>query len=469
MPGPQDARDIDRDSDAEIEGILKELSAQEEQKLLDLLTQDGECEQNEWLPTIAFQEEILEVARVHPHSRCAGIHQLFVLKGIVDPARMRIAWRKLQHRHDALRTTFGEKSSQWRQKATQRTSELVVRGAAIDERTMSETVGRHRAEGFDLVGGPLARAELVLGRENTHILVLSWHHSVVDGYSLGVLWDDLCQAYNDPGDAPAPLQQGEFAEQQSARRVARAKEAALAIRSRYPKALDGPADTRPRPHHVDLGGITLRWGIDDSRKLAARADELGLTLYMVLLAAYRSALEEKGFLSPDSPVWSPMSGRVSSSFSRSVGLFMNLVPVFGSIERAPEGETPIAALREGCIEAFGRQDVPRNDLIDILPELSAASALFVVQNSSTGTRDLVGVQRSMPTPSGFPPAAPILEFDSPVSGLFPTALSIEFMEDSSLAGVFEYDRTRLDAATATAVTDCLSGLIDKAIAGTFPW
>ncbi|MGW7514207.1 condensation domain-containing protein [Streptomyces sp. NPDC054796] len=469
MPGPQDARDIDHDSDEEIEDILKGLSEQEEQNLLDVLTQDGECEQNEWLPTIAFQEEILEVARAHPHSRCAGIHQLFVLEGFVDPARLRTAWRKLQYRHDALRTVFSERGGGWRQKVTRRTSELVIRGGVIDERTRSETVGRHRAEGFDLASGPLARAELVLGRDNTHILVLSWHHSVVDGYSLGVLWDDLCQAYNEPGDAPAPRQQGEFAQRQSARRVARAKEAALAIRSRYPKALNSPADTRPRPHPVDLGGITLRWDTDESRKVAARADELGLTLYMVLLAAYRSALEEKGLLSPDAPVWSPMSGRVSSAFSRSVGLFMNLVPVFGSIERSPEKKRPMGALWEGCIEAFDRQDVPRNDLIEILPELPAASALFVVQNSSTGTRDLTGVQRSMPTPSGYPPAAPVLEFDSPVSGLFPTALSIEFMGDNSIAGVFEYDRTRLDVATATEVTDYLSRVIDKAIAGTFSW
>nr|BAJ19067.1 putative non-ribosomal peptide synthetase [Streptomyces sp. SANK 62799] len=469
MPGPQNARDIDRDSDEEIEDILKELSSREEQQLLDILTQGGGCEQNEWLPTIAFQEEILEVARAHPHSRCAGIHQLFVLKGPVEPARLRAAWRNLQYRHDALRTIFSEQGSQWRQRVTRMTSELVIRGAAIDERTMRETVGRHRVEGFDLAGGALARAELVLGRENTHILVLSWHHSVVDGYSLGVLWDDLCQAYNDPGDAPLPTQQGEFAQQQSARRIVRAKEAALTIRSRYPKALDSPADTRPRPHHVDLGGIMLRWGIVESGRLAARAGEEGLTLYMVLLAAYRSALEGKGLLSPDAPVWSPMSGRVSSCFSRSVGLFMNLVPVFGSIARAPEGERSIAALREGCIEAFDRQDVPRNDLIELLPELPAASALFVLQNSSTGTRDLAGVQRSMPTPSGFPPAAPILEFDSPVAGLFPTAFSIEFMEDNSLAGVFEYDRARLDAATATEVTDCLSGMIGKVIAGTFRW
>ncbi|MFE0177179.1 condensation domain-containing protein [Streptomyces sp. NPDC059002] len=469
MTGPQDARDIDRDSDAEIESILNELSLQEGQQLLEALTRGDGSDQDAWLPTIAFQEEVLEVADAHPHSRCAGIHQLFVLKGPVDAARLRSAWRKLQVRHDALRTTFGEAGDQWRQKVTERTSELVIRGATIDEHAMTETVGRHRAEGFDLVNGPLARAELVLGRENTHILVLSWHHSVVDGYSLGVLWDDLCQAYNDPGRAPEPIQQGEFARRQSTYRIARAKEAALTIRARYPKALDAPAVARERPHDVDLGGITLRWGSDERTALAASADEQGLTLYMVFLAAYRSALEAKGLLSRDAPVWTPMSGRTSGSLGRSVGLFMNLVPVFGSLACPAEGETSIEALRQGCIEAFDRQDVPRSDLLDILPELPMASALFALQNTSMGAGELAGVQRSMPRPSGFPATDPILEFDSPVCGLFPAALSVGFMADKSLAGVFEYDRTRMDVATATEVTRHFSGLIDKAIAGTFPW
>ncbi|MET9707928.1 condensation domain-containing protein [Streptomyces griseus] len=469
MNEPHDDHDVDRFSADEVQDLLKGLSSQEEHQLLELLAQNGEWNHGPWLPAIAFQEEILEVANAHPHSRCAGIHQLCVLKGPVDPARLRTAWRKLQERHEALRTVFSGTGNQWRQKVTGRTSELAIRGAAIDERAMAETIGRHRAEGFDLAHGPLARAELVLGRENVHILALSWHHSVVDGYSLGVLWDDLCQAYNAPASVPQPLQQGEFTQRQSAYRSARTKEAALTIRSRYPKALERPATARPRPHNVDLGGITLSWDRDQRQALAARADEQSLTLYMLLLAAYRSALETADLLAHDAPVWSPMSGRTSSSLSRSVGLFMNLVPVFAPSEDSNAGGTSIQALRQGCIEAFDRQDVPRNDLIELLPELPSASALFVLQNSSTGTSGLAGVQRTMPTPPGIPAAAPVLEFDSPVHGLFPVALSVEFTEEDSLAGVLEYDRSRIDIATAAGVAGHLSALLDKAAAGKFHW
>lgn len=466
MTGPQDARGVDRDSADDIQDLLKGLSWREEHQLLELLAEQGELDHDMWPPTIAFQEEVLVVADALPHSRCAGIHQLCVLKGPVDATRLRTAWRKLQERHEALRTVFSETGNQWRQRVTGWTSELAIRGAVVDERAMAEAVGRHRTEGFDLGHGPLARAELVLGRENVHILALSWHHSVVDGYSLGVLWDDLCQAYNDPDSAPEPLQQGEFAQRQSAYRSTRAKETALTIRSRYPKALESPAVARPRPHDVDLGGITLRWGRDQREALAARADEQGLTLYMLLLAAYRSALETADLLAHDAPVWSPMSGRTSSSWSRSVGLFMNLVPVFRSTEGPATGEASIEALRQGCIEAFDRQDVPRNDLIELLPELPTASALFVLQNSPLGAHGLAGVQRSMPALPGVPVVAPVLEFDSPVDGLFPAALSVEFMEDDSLAGVLEYDRSRIDMATATGVADHFSALLDKTVAGT---
>ncbi|MEY8042334.1 condensation domain-containing protein [Saccharopolyspora cebuensis] len=468
MTRPQDTGGKDREFDEEVESILAELSPRERNQLVESLVRSSELGQREVLPAIAYQEEILELAESRPHSQSAGIHQLFVLEGFVDVPQLRTAWTELQIRHDALRTTFTRLNDQWYQKVTEGASELVVRGAPVEEPTMIETVGRHRADGFDLVTGPLARAELVLGRENTHILVLSWHHSVVDGYSLGVLWDDLCRAYNGVGHAPTPFQQGEFAQRQSASRKARAKEAARTIGSRYPRAMDSSPESRSRPHDVDLGMIALRWSSEERGALENRAHEQGITLYMLFLAAYRSALEEKGLLTRDAPVWTPMSGRVLESSNRSVGMFMNLVPVFGSLETRAQDDMSITALQQGCVEALGRQDVPRNDLIDLLPELPRASTVFALQNISTGTFELAGLRRSMPIPSGFPPVAPILEFDSPVEALFPTALSIGFMEDSSLAGVFEYDRTRIGGAIATEVMACVSDLVSKAVARTFP-
>ncbi|EWC64467.1 Non-ribosomal peptide synthetase [Actinokineospora spheciospongiae] len=409
--------------------------------------QETAAESGQTFPTIAFQEEVLEIARDRPYTRSAGLHQVFTLTGQVDPTRLRNAWTALQQRHDALRTTFVEVGGRWRQRVGTRTSDLAIRSGVVDARTAVEAVDRHRAAGFKLADGPLAHAELIVGAGDAHVLVLSWHHIVVDGYSLGVLWDDLCRLYDTAAAGPAPIQQSDFAVRQAVSRRARAVEVADAIRSRHFEALGGAA-APPRPASADLGAVTLRWSREERESLVRGADEQGLTLHMLLLASYRCAVEEYGLLAQHAPVWTPMSGRLSGSWGRSVGIFMNLVPVFGSVEHSPDGGASVGALRSGCIDALDRQDVPRNDLVELVPELPRATALFALQNSSPGTAELVGTRRSVPESPGLPAAAPILEFDSPVDSLFLTALSVESSADGGLVGVFEHDRARVDPATA---------------------
>lgn len=467
--GPANYSDINGDTD--IDEFLQTLSVEERRELADsLAAENGVSSPGEVLPTVAFQEEMLAVAERHPSSRCAGIHQVFVLDGHLEPACLRRAWANVQCRHDALRTVFRVERGEWRQKVTSEVGELAIRGTpSVDDTVMTEAVERHRAEGFELAAGPLARAELILGRDDTHILVLSWHHAVVDGYSLGVLWDDLCDAYNGVVDVHEPAQLAVFAREQATARASRVQEVARGIRSAHlTPAGSGPAPLLPRPDVTDLRGTTMRWSRAEKERLTTRAGEQGLTVYMVLLAAYRTALEEVGLLDTRSPVWTPMSGRTSATFARSVGMLVNLVPVFGAVGRGGETSDSLTAVRDGCIQALDRQDVPRNDLIDALPDLPPTSALFALQNNLTGTKTLGPVRRSMPTPAGAPPTAPILEFYSPVRGLFPTAVSIGHV-DGGLAGVLEHDRSRVDAATAADVEAQMCHAVAQVIDGANPW
>src|SRR6185436_500797 len=116
------------------------------------------------------------------------------------------AHHRLLARHPALGTTIvddGRTVGQHTGTATEFPVTLAT-ATAIDDELVRSTLDRQRLAGFDVLGGALARAELVATRTGEHLLVWSFHHAVVDGYSLGIIWDDFVALYNGAG-LPEPV------------------------------------------------------------------------------------------------------------------------------------------------------------------------------------------------------------------------------------------------------------------------
>lgn len=415
-------------------------------------------------PVTAAQADMIDCAAAHPDSRAAGIHLAMRIEGGVSAELLRAAHDALWERHAALRTTFRHTGDSWVQDvAPDGTFPFTLRTAeAFDDDLVRGVLNKHQSEGFDLLGGgALARAELVLTREGTHLLVWSFHHAVVDGYSLGLIWDDFTTHYNGRPNASAPASFGEYALWQTewlcGTEAAGQEQRLLAFAETVPSPC---TVRRPNP---SIGSVDITVPREVHEAVAHLGTASATTTHMVLLAVYRQAVEEAGFLDAAAPVWTPLAGRTDPRFDSTVGMFANALPVFGRAVPASTVADSLKNVKNGCITAMECQSVPQRKLPDV-----PVQALFALQNTSSGSGVLSGSHTAVVRPDGVPQVAPILEFYSPAGRMFRTALSFGY-RGGGLAGVLEYDREVVPDEVARLIAARFSEMAAQFASGTLPW
>ncbi|MDX3660675.1 condensation domain-containing protein [Streptomyces sp. ID05-26A] len=415
-------------------------------------------------PVTAAQQDMLDCASAHPGSVAAGIHLAFRIEGAVSVERLRAAHDALLERHPALRTTFREDAGRWVQAVSADTAfPLTLRTTdEADDDVVRAALSRHQTDSFDLRGGgALARAELLMARRGPHLLVWSFHHAVVDGYSLGLIWDDFAARYNGHVDEPVPTPFGEYAEWQREWLTGpEAEEQQGRVRA---KALPASSPCTRRVSDPDIGSLDIVVPPDLHEAITQLGKESATTTHMMLLAVYRHAVAAEGLLDSVAPVWTPLAGRTDPRFSRTVGMFANALPVYGGAHAESTVDAAMSEVREGCILAMECQSVPRRRLDDL-----PVQALFALQNTASGSGVLAGSTTSLVRPAGVPQVAPILEFYSPADRLFRTALSFGY-RGGGLAGVLEYDRAVVPDAVAQAVVARFGELVRRLVNGDVAW
>jgi hypothetical protein len=152
-------------------------------------------------PLAPMQHEILLHARHAPDSR-AGHHQLcLTLDGAIDAPALERAWRTLPARHAALRVAIagaGMVAHQVVRRSLQlpwRFADWSALPAEARERRLQDFLAQDRTERFDLAQGPLLRGGLLRSSSRRHMLVLSFHHIVLDGWSMPILLRELLEIY----------------------------------------------------------------------------------------------------------------------------------------------------------------------------------------------------------------------------------------------------------------------------------
>src|SRR4029077_1780890 len=122
------------------------------------------------------------------------------LKGKVNGGALRRALERIVERHEALRTTFETVEGEPRQRVRRKEEsgfvlrEQDLRGGGGEEE-LQRVVEEEANAGFDLEKGPLIRGRLIRVEEQEHVLLLTMHHIVSDGWSMGVLVKELGAIY----------------------------------------------------------------------------------------------------------------------------------------------------------------------------------------------------------------------------------------------------------------------------------
>ncbi|MEU1949845.1 condensation domain-containing protein, partial [Streptomyces sp. NPDC020125] len=414
------------------------------------------------LPLSFAQERLWFLHTLQPEE--AGYNSALALRltGALDVAALSGALDALVERHEALRTTFDDSDGRPAQ---------VVRPAAPVPLPLADLTGSDREPGaldrllpaeyarsFDLRTGPPLRALLIRLAEDEHILLLTAHHIVTDGWSMGVLQDELCALYAAEPLPPVPVQYPDFAVWQRERLSG----AALDRQLDYWKGrLDGvvplelPTD-RPRPAAPTSAGAVHEFTVDRATadRLRALAARERTTLFTALVAACQG-LFARWSGQDDIAIGTVTSGRGRTELERAVGFFVNTVVLRSAVDTARSYRELLADAGTTVLDAFAHDETPYQRLVEAVGARREAgrNPLF----------DVMVLLHSAPRGALRPSGLEATSVDVPRrSATFD--LSVEFVESgpdgAELRGLLEYSTELFDTSTAERMAGHLLVLLD---------
>ena len=326
-------------------------------------------------PMSLAQEGLWFLDQLEPDRAAYIIPVAIRLRGLLDVEALERSLHMIVQRHEALRTTFRMMEGQPVQVIAPTLavplSQVDLRGLPGVEREAE--VLRLATEPFDLNQGPLIRATVLqLGAEE-HLLLLSMHHVVSDGWSLGVFLRELATLYEAfSSDQPSPLpelpmQYADFAVWQREVLSGDLLAEPLAYWQQQlaasPAGLDLPTD-RPRLPVPTLRGST--YGLRLPRALTAALKELsrqqGVTLYMILVAAFQTLLHRYTG-QEDVVIGTTTAGRTRAEAEALIGLFENTLVLRTDLSGNPSFGELLGRVREVILEAQGHEDLPFEYLV----------------------------------------------------------------------------------------------------------
>ncbi|HYH80098.1 MAG TPA: amino acid adenylation domain-containing protein, partial [Longimicrobium sp.] len=323
---------------------------------------------------------------------------------------------EIVRRHESLRTVFREVNGSPVQVIAPfggfalPMEELSAFSEADREAAVRRRAGEEARRPFDLSAGPLFRAALLrLGAED-HVLLLSMHHVVSDGWSMDVLYRELSalyEAYHEGRESPLPelgVQYADYAVWQREQLEGEALDRQLAYwRERLagaPELLELPTD-RPRPAVQTYRGATVP--VELSPELLERLQALGrsegATLYMVVLGAFQVLLSKYSG-SEDIVVGTPIAGRTRKEVEELIGFFVNTLVLRTDLSGDPGFREVLRRVREVTLGAYEHQEVPFERLVaELQPERTLSHSplfqvLLTLQNAGGGGGALPGLSVS---------------------------------------------------------------------------
>lgn len=330
------------------------------------------------------------------------------LSGPLDLAALEGSLNEIVRRHEALRTTFPTVDGQ---PTPVISPPFSLRLAIVDLQQMPRS--QHAAATqrlateearklFDLGIGPLIRATLLRQAAESHVLLVTMPHILIDGWSMAVLFRELATlygAYGSGGPSPLPdlsIQYSDFARWQEERLQGDLLQPELDYWRRnladapagLPLLTDHPRRSSPS-HDGGIRRLTLERELTRGLKDLGRRS--GVTLFMTLLAAF-AALLHRYSQAQDIVIGAPIANRTRPEMEELIGFFVNTLALRIDLSGDPTYRELLARIRTTCLEAYSHQEFPFEKLVEELhPDRSAGHSplfqvMFVLQNAPAPPR-----------------------------------------------------------------------------------
>ncbi|NMO13901.1 non-ribosomal peptide synthase/polyketide synthase [Pyxidicoccus fallax] len=352
------------------------------------------------LPLSFAQQRLWFLDKLEPGSAAYNVPSVLRLEGPFDVAALERAFTELVRRHEILRTTFPDEGGVAVQAvAPPGPFRLTVVDLHEREDREAEAWRRVREEAarpFDLARGPLLRVTLLRLSQEQHLLLLTLHHIISDGWSAGVLvreLEALYQAFTAGRPSPLPelpLQYADYCFWQLAWLRDETLESQLTYWKQHlagaPHALELPTDF-PRPPVASSRGASVRFQLSEarSRDLQVLCQREGVTLFMALLGAFQAVLARHSG-QEDIVVGTPIVGRRFTELEGLIGLFINTLALRTRLDGDPPFRELLGRVREATLGAHAHQDMPFEKLVEELrPQRDLGrsplfQAMLVLQN-----------------------------------------------------------------------------------------
>lgn len=359
------------------------------------------------------QQRLWFLDQLEPNSSFYNIPTAFHLSGSLNVQVLQEALNAIVARHEILRTTYiSENGSATQIINLPRSVELQI----IDLQPYSEGEQKNKVrqwlqqesqKPFNLASDMMLRGCLLQLTQQSHVLLLVMHHIASDGWSIGILWEEVTQFYKaflsgQPNPlSKLPIQYADFAIWQREWVLREVLDQQL---NYWKKQLAGanqvlelPTD-HPRPAVQSYRGAsqfaTLPQSLSDALKKLC--SQQGCTLYMGLLAAFKILLYRYS-MQEDIIVGSPIAGRNRTEIEGLIGFFVNTLVLRTNLSGNPSFQELLERIRSVTLDAFEHQDLPFEKLVEELnPERSLSynslfQVMFVLQNASKQGGQLLGL------------------------------------------------------------------------------
>ena len=357
-------------------------------------------------PLSFSQQRLWFLDQYEPNSSVYNIPSALRLRGSLNIGALEQSLDEIIRRHESLRTTFSMVDG----KPVQVIDPLVklsfvvvdLRDHPEGEREEAQRLADEEARRpFDLRTGPLFRATLIRLGEQDHLLLLTVHHIVSDGWSIGVFYRELSvlyRAFTNGEPSPLmdlPVQYTDFAVWQREWLQGEMLEKQLSYWKNQIEGIPGvlhlPTD-RPRPAVQSYRGkrqsIELSKELTEGLKALSRKE--GVTLFMTLLAVFQTLLYRYSG-QKDIVVGSPIANRNWAEIEGLIGFFVNTLVLRTDTSENPTFRKLLQRVQTTALEAYEHQDLPFEKLVEELkPERSLSHSplfqvMFVLQNAPSNS------------------------------------------------------------------------------------
>jgi surfactin family lipopeptide synthetase A len=359
-------------------------------------------DRTESLPLSFAQARLWFFSQLESESAAYNMPEPLRLIGDLNVGALEQAIAEIVRRHEVLRTSFQLVDDAPVQQVT--TVKFAL-PPTIDLQDLSEAAQSLRLQSlaladarrpFDLAQAPLFRVTLIRLADRSHVLLLTMHHIISDGWSMDILVRELAALYqsycaNQPSTLPElPIQYADFASWQRQWLMGVVLDRQLAYwkqqLSGAPSLLELPTD-RPRPAIQTFNGKTASLEIDRelTQQLKSIGQKSGATLYMTLLAAFATLLYRYSG-QEDLVIGSPIANRHHREIESLIGFFVNTLVMRTQFTGNPTFAELLDRVRDNTLDAQEHQDLPFEKLVEELhPERSLSypplfQVMFVLQN-----------------------------------------------------------------------------------------